>query len=446
MNVKVSSQAVTKLCYQESTRKLAIATTYDTGDQVTIVCLEPNNMKVIGRFETSSIYALTWGRDDFKLLLALDGSISCYNTIGMTFDNYVDAELLWNRQLEIPQIRQMTMNDAGSVLYAVDGKRDGFYIISLMNTGDPQDELTAVYSGNAECSASYSLLCLDRGNIVVGSVSGEVSTCEIGDENKWKSVSALSCAVTSLCAVGNGFVLGGMDGSLLECNIKEGDMSTSTSSSRWDYLVSSSGISTTLNFYRCTLTLPISNSIQVHADGGISQKKTNASCDENDASKVKLLTLDHINEKKINLDHGCVCLYSLLSTVDAGVSGALQKHEIETLVDIDELRMGVGHADSHIFVKAALGEAGLYNLAENDAFLIVDSEVVATKKNTNAELERKVERSLVRLQSSFGCITIYFSSVLTDTQFVGNDGKAAARNKTVRIASRASATTDRRGS
>lgn len=253
MNVKVSSQAVTKLCYQESTRKLAIATTYDTGDQVTIVCLEPNNMKVIGRFETSSIYALTWGRDDFKLLLALDGSISCYNTIGMTFDNYVDAELLWNRQLEIPQIRQMTMNDAGSVLYAVDGKRDGFYIISLMNTGDPQDELTAVYSGNAECSASYSLLCLDRGNIVVGSVSGEVSTCEIGDENKWKSVSALSCAVTSLCAVGNGFVLGGMDGSLLECNIKEGDMSTSTSSSRWDYLVSSSGISTTLNFYRCFL-------------------------------------------------------------------------------------------------------------------------------------------------------------------------------------------------
>jgi hypothetical protein len=198
-------------------------------------------MAVIGRFETSSLIdALTWDRDDFKLLIALGGSISCYNTIGMTFDNAVSAELLWNRQLDEPsQIREMRMNDDGNVLYAIDGKHHGVYTISLRNAGGSEEKLTTVHCGNAKCSASYCFIIIDKENIAVGSVSGEVSTCELGDKYKWKSWPSLPCAVTSLCAVGSGgFVSGGMDGTLLEYTIKEGNMSTSASSSQWDYLVS----------------------------------------------------------------------------------------------------------------------------------------------------------------------------------------------------------------
>ncbi|KAL3798212.1 hypothetical protein ACHAWO_003417 [Cyclotella atomus] len=394
MNIKVSSQAISKLTYQETTQKLAVATINEHGHQeVIILCLDPNNMAVIGRFETSSLIdALTWDRDDFKLLIALGGSISCYNTIGMTFDNAVSAELLWNRQLDEPsQIREMRMNDDGNVLYAIDGKHHGVYTISLLNAGGSEEKLTTVHCGNAECSASYCFIIIDKENIAVGSVSGEVSTCELGDNYKWKSWPSLPCAVTSLCAVGSGgFVSGGMDGTLLENNIKEGNTSTSASSSQWDYLL--------------------------HDNDAINQKTTNLSHKETDTnmlyreeyicpdkdtrlstSKVKLLTLDNISEMKTN-GHAqdCVCLYSLQSTAAGEVSDVLEEHEIATLVDIHELRMRLGedNADSHIFVKAVLGEVGLRDVTVNDAFMVVDSEVVATKKNMNAELKEKIAKSM----------------------------------------------------
>lgn len=177
------------------------------------------------------------------------------------------------------------------------------------------------------------------------------------------------------------------------------------------------------------LTLPVFQLDQLHDNDAINQKTTDLSHKETDTnmlyreeyicpdkdtrlstSKVKLLALDNISEMKTN-GHAqdCVCLYSLQSTAAGEVSDVLEEHEIATLVDIHELRMRLGedNADSHIFVKAVLGEVGLRDVTVNDAFMVVDSEVVATKKNMNAELKEKIAKSMVRLQSAFSYHTNY---------------------------------------
>ena len=237
MNEQVSKEAVTNLSYQESTKKLAVVTSNGSNHQVSIACLEPNNMKVIGTFDASyRVDSLVWGRDDFKLLVGYENSISCYDVIGMTFENETASECLWTRS--VPRFQRMVMNDAGNVIYGIDGRRSGIFTVSILNA-QVEEKLTVMhYEGNADSSASCCLL-LVGGRIVTGSVSGEVCMCLSNDKHSWETVSSHSCAATGLCSVESGFLSVRMDGSVIE-HRQNGSVSRIAvpSSTLWDYLVS----------------------------------------------------------------------------------------------------------------------------------------------------------------------------------------------------------------
>jgi hypothetical protein len=245
MKQQVSCQAVTNICYQRSTKKLAFATSSEaTNCQVTVACMEPNNMKVIGTFQApGGIDTLAWGRDDFKLFVGHDTSISCFNVIGMTFKDNAEAERLWTKSTGQNRLRTMTVNSDGTLMYTIDGRKKGIYSIALPNDGESDDALrTMYYEGENDVSAASCFL-LDVDQIIVGSISGEISACQLGNKGNWKMIYSHTCAVTSIVSTKNGFCSVGMDGSLKEhqteetgkeCNCKE---TTTPSSSQWDYLV-----------------------------------------------------------------------------------------------------------------------------------------------------------------------------------------------------------------
>lgn len=245
MKVKASPPAiVTQVCYQVATKKLAfLSKTIDNECKVSIVCLEPNNMKVIGEFSTQEfvIDTLLWDSNDFKLFVGHGNSISYYNVIGMTFQQDAVVECLWTRETGITCFRGMSLNGAGNLIYAIDGRRRGFYTIALLNVADSNEKLpTMYYQGDVDCSASSCLLLDDSaGEIIVGSVSGEISKCQLGNKSEWDIISSLSCAVTSIVGTSFGFCSIGMDGSVMEhrrkptCNER-----LESSSIQWDYLVS----------------------------------------------------------------------------------------------------------------------------------------------------------------------------------------------------------------
>ena len=236
---------VTQICYQKSTKKLAFLTksTSDNNCQVSIACLEPNNMKVIGQFSSANVIdTLLWDSNDFKLFAGHGSSISCYNVIGMTFQNDAEVECLWTRDAGIACFREMRLNSAGNIIYAIDGKRRGFYTIALLNAADSNEKLpTMYYQGDIDCSASSCLLLDDSaGEIIVGSVSGEISICQFSNKSEWEIIASLSCAVTSVLVTSFGFCSIGMDGSVMEHRrTPVRNERLETSCMQWDFLVRS---------------------------------------------------------------------------------------------------------------------------------------------------------------------------------------------------------------
>lgn len=384
---KVSCEPVTKVCYQETTKKLAIVTMDSEGKcQVTIMCMEPNSMKVIGKFNPPSLDTLTWSNDDYKVLVSHNGSLSCFDIIQMTFENDANAECLWTRDTGLSHLHEMIPNN--DWIYAIDGRKRGFHTIALLNAADSNDQLSTMhYKGEESLSSASSCLLLDntRDQIILGTVSGETIILQLSNKDKWDIISAHSSAITAICKTRNGFLTSSMDGTVTDHRKNDGQQqhTGATSSAQWDYLVNSPSQMTCLqaNEGKETLLLFRRNESCV---------RPNKASAETGSGVIELNMNEVIEIKKNGLSNeqkDSILLYSLQS-ID----------KLQTLNDIRDLKSHLYNdfngatLSNHIYVVAELGEPGLYESKENDEYIVIDSREFSSKKDAIASLKNEIAK------------------------------------------------------
>eukprot|EP00956_Cyclotella_meneghiniana_P028337 scaffold65412_cov83-Cyclotella_meneghiniana.AAC.2 len=378
---KVSCRPVTTVCYQATTKKLAIVTT-DSEDksQVTIVCMEPNNIKIIGNFAPTSVDTLTWSKQDHKLLVSHNGSLSCFDIIQMTFENDANSECLWTRDTGLFHLRQMIPNNDGTMIYAIDGRRRGFYTIALLNAADSNDQLSSMhYKGNKESllSASSCLLLDNAGDqLIIGTVSGETIILQLSNKDIWDIICTHSSAVTSICKTSNGFMTSSMDGTVTEHRKNDGheQRTPATSSAQWDYLVELQRQHGNEN-----------TDSSINNDQNLLLYRRNESCVRPDKGSAEVI--------EVNVDQ-------IIEIKKNGLSNE-QKDKVllysQSLNDIRDIKSQLcsdynngATLSDHIYVLTELGEAGLYESKENDEYIVIDSREFSSKKDVIVDLKNEI--------------------------------------------------------
>ena len=417
LQLHVSSKEITQICYQPSTKKLAFVTSINDNCQLTVACLEPNNMKVIGAFNAPlGVSSLAWGHDEYQLFVAHDNSISCHNVIEMTFEDDGGAECLWTKTCTgITNFHQMIIDDTGHMVYAINRMRRGVYSIGLVSSEDSKDELSIMHYGDDVISSSASsCLLIDDEHIIVGSISGEISMCQASAKDSWKTlVDKHSCAVTSLFFDNDGFMSVGLDGCRLAHNKQGRERSIVPSSTNWDYLVSdeiylqyifSCNIKSS-PFFNTQLQLNLDSATitdvsDYNANHGVLYREEYICPMEEtnyDESKIQLLhTNDIIAIKTYMFSNDILYLYPLNADLVASHPDTGAKHRLQSLFDVQNLQVHLqnefkqGWTGDKIFVETVMGELGLISLNESDAFIVVDSNVISTKRREIAGFRKEI--------------------------------------------------------
>ena len=253
---KTPNKKISLLAYQSSTKKLAMGGLGESS--LSIVCMEPNNMKIIGVIqisESNKMSALSWSNDDFRLIVGNEnGLVTCYNVLGMTFE-HSKVDCLWTKKMkEVVCQRGYAKNETGD-MFLFD-LRNGIYCIDhSILSGDCssnddeikskclwKDDPTPTTVGFGSC------IFATAGTIILGSQSGDVSIFNIAEKEEGTQIvssgSYHACPVGSLCLSAGGTILSsGVDGTIFAHKLTKSalgsQMKTSmcSTSLQWDYLL-----------------------------------------------------------------------------------------------------------------------------------------------------------------------------------------------------------------
>ena len=116
-----------------------------------------------------------------------------------------------------------------------------------------------------------------------------------------------------------------------------------------------------------------------------------------DESKIQLL---HINDiiamKTYMFSNDILYLYPLNADLVASHPDTRAKHMLQSLFDVQNLQVHLqnefkqGWTGDKIFVETVMGELGLISLNESDAFIVVDSNVISTKRREIAGFRKEI--------------------------------------------------------